>query len=568
MSEMTGGELIVRCLANEGVKLVFGLPCPEVDPILAKLDDYDIRLVPIRHEAAAVHMAEGLYKTTGQVAAVLGNPGPGSANLLPGVITALHEGVPVLVITAQHRPGIVYPSPPSTFQGQDQVDVFKPAVKWGGPVFAWDRIPELMRMAFRQMWNGRPGPVHLDVPMTISYEIGDDASAPIYPPERSRGSRPGPSEAQLEAAADLLADARRPLVFCGTGVDRAGANAEILKLVDLLGCPVISSMAGRCTVPTDHPNAIRGFGLGGDVVKREADVVLVAGSRLGNLDLPFDKYWGDATEQKIVQIDIDPASIGVTRPVALGMVADAKLALEGLLRVLGSRKVRGGNAEDLARYRQADQAWWEEQLRGATEWAGPGIHPAHAAEAVGKVFGADAIYQADGGMSSLWAYWYLPSTGPRSFNGIMELGMLGTGIPCAIGARLGSADREVVCVTGDGAAGFNFMEMQSAARENLRLTVVVFAEGAWTMEEPNEMMQFGKTFGTAMGVVRWDTVAKGLGCHGEYVETLEALEPALQRARTHPGPSVVCVKTDHAANLAVPEALFMRFFEVYQGPMG
>src|SRR5512134_3072103 len=149
MGDITGGELVARCLANEGVKLVFGLPCPEVDPLLASLEANGLRLVPIRHEAAAVHMAEGLYKTTGQVAAVLGNPGPGSANLLPGVITARHEGVPVVVITAQHRLGIVYPSPPSTFQGQDQLDVYAPVVKWGGPIFSFERIADVARMAFR-----------------------------------------------------------------------------------------------------------------------------------------------------------------------------------------------------------------------------------------------------------------------------------------------------------------------------------------------------------------------------------------------------------------------------------
>src|SRR5581483_16542 len=132
MSEITGGEVLARCLASEGIRFVFGLPCPEVDPLLASLEAHEIRLVPVRHEAAAVHMAEGLYKTTGAVAAVLGNPGPGSANLLPGVITARHEGVPVLVVTAQHRLGIVYPSPPSTFQGQDQLDVFRPPSSGAG----------------------------------------------------------------------------------------------------------------------------------------------------------------------------------------------------------------------------------------------------------------------------------------------------------------------------------------------------------------------------------------------------------------------------------------------------
>src|SRR5512140_463610 len=179
MAEVTGGELLARCLVNEGVRFVFGLPCPEVDPILASLDAHGLRLVPIRHEAAAVHMAEGLYKTTGQVAAVLGNPGPGSANLLPGVITARHEGVPVVVITAQHRLGIVYPSSPATFQGQDQLDVFKPVVKWGGPVLSWERIPEVVRLAFREMWTGRPGPVHIELPAPFLYATGDELSAPI-----------------------------------------------------------------------------------------------------------------------------------------------------------------------------------------------------------------------------------------------------------------------------------------------------------------------------------------------------------------------------------------------------
>ena len=567
MSEVTGGELLVRCLANEGVKFVFGLPCPELDPMLAKLADYDIRLVPVRHEAAAVHMAEGLYKASGHVAAVLGNPGPGSANLLPGVITARHEGVPVVVITAQHRADIVYPSTPATFQGQDQLDLFKPTVKWGGPIFSWDRIPEVVRLAFREMWTGRPGPVHLEVPGPILYATGDDAKVAVISPQRYRASQPQPSEAQLHEAADLLARATRPLLIAGSGVDRAGANADLLEIVKLLNCPVSSTMAGRSTVPVDHPNHIYGFGHGGDVTRQEADVVLVAASRLGSLDLPFDKYWGDPAKQAIIQVDVDPRNIGVTRPIALGIVADVRATLEGLLRILRGKKVQPRDGKDLARYRQIAQAWSDEQFRMLGAWAGPGIHPAHAVQAVGRVFGRDAIYHADGGNTSLWLHWFLPPTRPRSYHSILELGMLGTGIPAAIGAKLGNPAREVVCVTGDGAAGFNFMEMQSAAREKLKITTVVFAEGAWTMEEPNELMRFEKTFGTAMGTVRWDKVADGLGCHGEYVEKLEHLEPALERARGTDGPSVICVRTDHAANLNVPQELLLRFFEVYQGPL-
>src|SRR5512139_1546217 len=219
MAEVNGGEVLARCLAAEGVRFVFGLPSPEIDPFLAALDGHGIRLVPVRHEAAGAHMAEGLYKTTGQVAVVIGNPGPGSANLLAGVITARHEGVPLLAITSQHRLGIVYPSPPSTFQGQDQLDLFRPAVKWGGPIFEWSRIPEVLRLAFREMHNGRPGPVHVEVPAPVLYETGDPQTAPVWPPSAYRVGPPQPSDRQLDEAAALLAAAERPVLIAGQGVD-------------------------------------------------------------------------------------------------------------------------------------------------------------------------------------------------------------------------------------------------------------------------------------------------------------------------------------------------------------
>ncbi len=568
MSEITGGELLVRCLVGEGIRFVFGIPCPEVDPLLAKLEQYEVRFVPVRHEAAAVHMAEGLYKTTRQVAAVLGNPGPGSANLIPGVITARHEGVPVVVITAQHRLAIVYPSPPSTFQGQDQLEVFKPVVKWSGPILSWERIPEVMRIAFREMWTGRPGPIHIEIPAPVMYATGDDAKVRLLAPAQYRAAGPRPSEAQLEEAARMLAGAKRPIVISGGGVDRAGANEALLAIVDLLNCPVIGTIAGRSSVPLDHPNFLYGYGPGADLARRESDVILVAGSRMGNLDIPYDKYWGDPANQKLIQVDIDQRNMGVTRPLALGIVSDAKSALEGLLRVLKTEQARPKGGTDTERYREIARKWWEERFASIMAWRGPGIHPALAMQTIGKVFGSDSIYVADGGNTSLWAAWFLPSTKPRSYLNILELGMLGTGIPSAIGAKLGNPAREVVCVSGDGAAGFNFMEMQSAAREGLKVRTVVFAEGSWTMEEPNERMLYGRTFGTEMGTVRWDRVAEGLGCQSFYVDNMEDLEAALKGAKASDGPAVVCLKTNRDANLTIPMELGLRFAEVYQGPMG
>jgi acetolactate synthase-1/2/3 large subunit len=567
MPDVNGGQLLARCLANEGVRFVFGLPSPEIDPLLAALEPHGIRLVPVRHEAAGAHMAEGLYKTTGQVAAVIGNPGPGSANLLAGVITARHEGVPMLAITSQHRLGIVYPASPATFQGQDQLDVYRAAVKWGGPIFDWARIAEVVQLAFREMWTGRPGPVQIELPAPVLYATGDESRVRVPAPGAYRASLPQASAAQIAEVAALLADAKRPLVVAGSGVDRAHANAELLRLVERLGCPVVPSMAGRSVVPVDHPSCIYGSSPAGDLARREADVVLVVGSRLGNLDLPFDKYWGDPAEQRVVQIDVDPRSIGVTRPLALGLVADARAALRALVEALDARAVAPKDPAFLARARAAADAWRAEQSRIVDGWTGTGLHPGRVMQAIGRAFGRDAIYVADGGFTSLWAHWCLPPTRPRSYLSILELGMLGTGIPSALGAQLGNPGREVVCVTGDGAAGFHVMEMQSAVREQAKVTTVVFAEGSWSMEVPNEQLLYGRTFGTEMGPVRWDLVAQGLGCEGLLATTLDEVESALATARGAAGPVVVCVRTDRAANMGVPPEAGLRFMEVYQGPM-
>jgi acetolactate synthase-1/2/3 large subunit len=566
MTTITGGELLARALANEGVRFIFGLPCPEIDPLLVTLEAHRIRFVPVRHEAAAVHMAEGLYKTTGQVAVVLGNPGPGTANLFPGLVTARHEGVPVLAISSQHRAGVVYPATPATFQGQDQLDILRPAVKWNAPAFEWTRIPELVRMAFREMFAGRPGPVHLDVPGPTLYAEADPATAPIFSHESGRSGPPQAADAQLEAAAQLLAAAKSPVIFAGTGVDRAWANQALIALAEQLGCPVVPSLAGRSVMPHEHPLCFLSQSPAADELRRNADVMLVVGSRVGNLDVPFDKYWGAPAGCQVIQVDVDPRHIGVSRPVSLGIVADARTALEGLCLKLRGRKIASQGRADLPSLRQGYGAWVQAIRDAVASWSGPGIHPAHACAAVGAVFGPDAVYVADGGNTSLWAALALPSTRPSSYHSILEFGMLGTGIPSSIGARLGAPNREVVCVTGDGAAGFNVMELQTAARDGIKITVVVMAEGEWTMEIPNEMARYGRTFGTTMGQVRWDIVAQGLGCHGELVQSIAELPAALERARHEDRPALVCVRTSKEANLSVPTDVVARFFEVYFGP--
>jgi acetolactate synthase-1/2/3 large subunit len=356
------------------------------------------------------------------------------------------------------------------------------------------------------------------------------------------------------------------VIFAGTGVERAGARDALVALAEQLGCPVIPSLAGRSVIAHDHPLCFMSQSPAADALRRAADLVLAVGTRLGNLDVPYDKYWGPSDPQRLIQIDIDPRHIGVSRPVGIGMVADARQALEALADALAGKPLVSRGRGDLSLCRAEDAAWRQSLLGAVQSWQGPGIHPAHALGMVGAEFGRDAVYCTDGGMTSLWASLALPSAKANSYHGIMEIGMLGVGIPAAVGAKFAAPAREVVCVTGDGAAGFNVMELQVAAREELKITVVVMAEGQWTMEIPNEMARWGRTFQTAMGEVRWDKLAESLGCHGEHVETLAHLPAALQRARAADRPALVCVRTSVEANVAIPPSVAGRFFEVYFGP--
>jgi hypothetical protein len=196
-------------------------------------------------------------------------------------------------------------------------------------------------------------------------------------------------------------------------------------------------------VPRSHPLCFLSQSPAADELRRNADVLLVVGSRLGNLDVPFDKYWGAPAEREVIQIDVDPRHIGVSRPVTLGIVAEARTTLDGLLGKLRDRAVASRERTDLLPLRAGHAAWMRALQESVASWSGAGIHPAQALAAVGEVFGGDAIYCTDGGMTSLWAAMVLPSTRPSSYHSILELGMLGTGIPSAIGARLGARDREV-----------------------------------------------------------------------------------------------------------------------------
>jgi len=567
MAKITGGELILKCLQKEGVERIIAITDEGYHAIQHKCPDYGMRLISPRHEAAAAHIAQGIYKASGQICAVMGGGGPGTANLLSGVICAESEGAPMIVITAQRRKEVVYPSQVGVYQGTDQLEWFRPCTKWNAVVHEWRRIPEIVSRAFREALSGRPGPVQIDVPENIMNEEGDEESVRILEPSQYRSLVPAqPSAAEIDELAELLIGAERPLVIAGAGVLQAAAWDDYRALVEILGCPSATTSAGRTALSDEHPNNLRPLSQGALIARREADVVAAFGTCLGELDLPWDKYWGDAS-QKVVQVDVDPRNLGAHRPLYRGIVADAGAALHALVERLRDRNAVPRDAARIAAYHAQNERWQAEVLQPYIDaFSDDKIHPVQSILAANEVFPQGSINIADGGNTSLFNITFSRFTMPRTSQGLVEFGHLGTGIPCAIGSKLARPDVDVFCITGDGAAGFNIMEMETAVRENVKITVIVHAEGSWAMEEILYRLEgiAPEDCGSArFGTVRWDRIAEAVGCHGEYVEKPSDLIPAMRRAREAAQPALVCVATDRDASLIPPNGEL--FGEVYSG---
>jgi acetolactate synthase I/II/III large subunit len=554
MSTITGGELLLRALQAEGITQMFGILDGSFNPFLAKLDDYGIRFINTRHEAAAAHMADAYARISGQPAVAIGGIGPGAANMLSGVITASAEGSPVIAISGQRRTPIIYPDRGGSFQNVPLIDLYRPVTKWAGGVRHWHRLPEMVRHAFRAALSGRPGPVYLEIPEDIMRAEGEPDAVPIWQPRHYRPGRPGGDPDAIRRAATILCEARLPHLHAGTGLSWAGAWDDFLDLADHLGATLTTSLGARGIVPEDHPRYLAPLNRAGlETMRREADVVLVAGSRVGELDT-WGKApsWGEPGTQKVIHVDIDPLSIGLNRPVDVAINGDAAAVVPALLQAVRSRAdsrlptVRAW--EELARF----QHKWQEQLDGAV--AGDQLNPGQVVRAVRDFFPRDAITVLDGGNTTIWGVSYHPIYQPRSFLFTAHFGHLGTGLPYALGARMAAPDRPVCLISGDGAIGFNLQELETARRYDLPVTVVVIADRGWGMERSSQMFaRIGGMVETELFPgARYDKVAEAFGCYGALVTSLDELKPALRAAADSGLPALVQVMVEPGANLAPP----------------
>ena len=556
MTPITGGELLLKTLKLEGIDRIFGVLDGSYNAWLAKLDEYGIDYVCPRHEAAAAHMAEAYARINGKPAVVFGGIGPGASNMISGVVSAWAEGVPLIVLSGQRRRNIIYPERGGNFQTADLLGLYEPVTKWQAGLRDLRRLPELMRKAFRIALSGRPGPVYIEIPEDLMRgTIEDELVTDLWPPERYRPERLGPGQPEaIRRAAEMLMNAQRPTLHAGSGVLWAEAWDEFMALGEYIGATYTTSLAARGVVSEEHPRYFHTLNREAfELMRAEADVALVVGSRLGELD-----GWGKppawSMETSTIQIDVEPANIGLNRPVDVAIVGDAKAALQALLAEI---KALGGpkSPPDMSRYEALNQEWREELVE-ASEFAGDGVNPGAMVAAVREAFSDEAILAQDGGNTSLWFASYAPITRPRSYLYSAHFGFLGTGLPYAIGAKFAQPEREVALVTGDGALGFHMQEMETAIRHGLKLTVVVSSDAGWGMERSSQLLaQVGRFVETEHAPTDYAALARAFGWRGFQVETLEQLRQALAEAKESNKPALIQVTVDPQANLAPPGAL-------------
>ncbi|MBS1837183.1 MAG: thiamine pyrophosphate-binding protein [Actinobacteria bacterium] len=554
-STTTVGELLVQCLQLEGVDFMCGILDGAHIPMVRHTSAYGIRYVNTRHEEAAAHIAEAYTRLAHRPAVVIGNPGPGGANMLAGLTSAYGEGHPVVAIACTRRAAVNSPDRGGAWQATDLVDMARPITKYSGLISRADRVPDMVRAAFRAATVGRPGPSFLAIPDELLNETVDPAAFALTPAARHRTLDLGAGDPdRIAAAADLLAGAQRPFLFAGKGVLWAEASSAFVELGDHLAAAMSTTLGARGAVPEDHP---RYFPIAdGDTlraVRNDADVVVVVGARLGEYDgWGVPPAWGDPEVQQTIQIDADPMSIGLNRPVDIQVVADALGALGALLRAVRERCPQRTVLADADRY----AAIHEQAVAAATPHvlAEPsiGVNPGQLVMGLRELFPRDAVVVADGGNTTLWTVALNPVYVPDSFLYSVKMGYLGTGLPFAIGAKLAAPQRCVYLISGDGAFGFNAMELETARRVGAAVICVVADDGGWGMERTAHRYQGvaeDEAHGTDLSVdVRYDDLARALGCHGEYVDGMDQLEPAVERARAAGSPAVIHVKVDPDLN--------------------
>jgi len=538
MAKVDAGELLARTLVQAGVQDVFALHGGHLDSFLQGCHRNGIRLIDTRHESTAGHAAEAYARTTGRVGVCAVTAGPGFTNSYTSIANAFLDAIPVLFITS---------SPPlretelNVLQGGfDQVAAAAPVTKWAHRITNPERIPDLVSLAMRKAYGGRPGPVLLDIPIDVFFTPIDERLATTA--TGFHIDRPSPSPRVLARALGLLRQAQRPAMVVGGGVLFPPCNDEIRRFADVTGIPVFTTGKAHGMLPDDHPAHCRGTsGLGMlGAMGSAPDVVLLMGARQG-------LYTGGRSarilpsEAQLIQVDIEPSELGRVREADVAVAAGCR---ETLLAMLADPDPWPDRSAWTTRAKAAS-APFEQPFAGLAAVTPSGrLHPFHVAKAIFDALGPDRIVTIDGGETGLWAGMFSGSTLPGGVLTNGYLGALGVGFGFAIGAQVAHPERRVVQIAGDGAFGFHAQELDTMVRHNLPIVTVVFNNTVWGMSVHGQEGVFGAGSGviSRLNDTDYERVGIAFGGYGERVSNFEQVGPALQRSLDSGLPAVVNVE--------------------------
>jgi thiamine pyrophosphate-dependent acetolactate synthase large subunit-like protein len=541
MAELTGSEIIARCLQKEGVKDLFYIMGGPMLLAEATCITEGIRMIDVRHEQAAAFMCQA-YTRLKQVPSVcMAASGPGVTNLITGMANALIDCCPVVALGGS--------SPLSQFGRQvfqeiDQVELMRGCCKYVDRIVNLKRIPQQINFALQKAIAGKPGPVYLDCPGDMLYQKIDEnlvdwsfAGRPMLE------SRPMGDPRQVDALIGALAEAKNPVIVSGSGVIWSRAWAEMQAFVEAAGVPFYTTPQGRGVVPDDHQYAYPAMRSG---AFRDADLIIVLGTRM-NYIIGHASPPRFGPSAKIARIDIDPAEIGMAaRYVDIPIVGDCKAVLGQLLQGIKGRIT----ADKYSAWRKqlADGEAAKRASAGANKYAEDGdIHPVRMLEAVRDFANRDAILCVDGQETLNFGRLTMPTFSPGHRLNSGPFGTMGVGLPFGVGAKVACPDKQVIVVHGDGSMGLNAMELDTAIRHKIPILVVISLNGGWTGDPKREKP------GRDLGYTRYDKICEALGGYGEYITKAEDITPALERAQKKVDEGMVAlvnVRTDYRARFA------------------
>jgi acetolactate synthase-1/2/3 large subunit len=535
-------ELLVRCLANEGVQVVFGLPGEETLAVTDALLDSKIRFVTCRHEQGAAFMADVWGRLTGQAGVCLATLGPGATNLATGVADANLDRAPLVAITGQAGRDRTHKE---SHQYVSILDLFRPIAKWNTRIEVGSVIPEAVRKAFKLAQTEKPGACHLELPEDVADEDVTESAAPLST-ERSR--RPSPDRPALRRAAELIDRAKNPLIFAGNGVIRGKASRALRTFAGRTGIPVANTFMAKGCLPWDHELSLGTIGLQlRDYVScgfDRADLVIAIGYD------PVEyapTLWNPGRQTRIVHIDFTPAEVDADYQPDVEVVADVREAIDLLTDLVSVRR-------DPSRSRQLHEWILTELHEGSTDNGFP-LKPQRVLYDLRQVLGPEDILISDVGAHKLWVARLFQAMEPNTVIISNGFAAMGIALPGALAAKLCFPDRKVVAVCGDGGFLMNCQELETAVRLGLPIVTLLFRDDAFGSIRWKQLTRFGRESGVAFGNPDFVALARAFGCQGVRVEAPDELIPALKEAFRSPVPCLVDVPVDYRENLKLTERM-------------